>query len=173
MVILATAILPNPQAKQLADVFKIPLDSDGFFQEAHAKVRPVDFSRQGIFVAGLAHYPKPVEESITQALAAAARATTLLAAQKVSLDGTRAEVHVDQCDGCALCIDVCPFNAITLIEVTGKDKNKEPTLSIAINKTLCTGCGICQGTCPKRGVSVAGFTFEQINDRVTAALTGP
>ena len=172
MVILATAILPNQEAKQLADLFKIPLDSDGFFQEAHAKIRPVDFSRQGMFVAGLAHYPKPVEESITQALAAAARAATLLAKQNISLSGIKAEVHPDKCDGCALCIDVCPYHAITLIEVTDEDKNKEPSLSIAINTTLCTGCGICQGTCPKRGVSVAGFTFEQINDQVTAALAG-
>ena len=172
MVILATAILPNRDARQLAELFKVSLDSDGFFQEAHAKMRPVDFSRQGMFVAGLAHCPEPVEESISQALAAAARAATLLGRQNVSLSGIKAVVHPDQCDGCALCIDVCPYHAITLIEVTGRDNTSEPALSIAINTTACTGCGICQGTCPKRGVSVAGFTFEQINDKVTAALSG-
>lgn len=172
MVILATAILPNQEAGQLADLFKIPLDSDGFFQEAHAKMRPVDFARQGIFLAGLAHYPKPVEESITQALAAAARAATFLARPDVSLSGIKAEVHPETCDGCALCIDACPYHAITLIELPSTNNNQEPALSIAINTTACTGCGICQGTCPKRGVSVAGFTFKQINDQVTAALAG-
>ena len=170
MVILATAILPNQEAKQLADLFKIPLDSDGFFQEAHAKMRPVDCTRQGLFIAGLAHSPKPVEESITQALAAAARAATFLARDTVSLSGIRAEVHADKCDGCALCIDVCPYHAITLIEAADSDQDREPALSIAINQTLCTGCGICQGTCPKRGVSIAGFSFEQITNQVTAAL---
>ncbi len=170
MVILATAILPSREAAQLADLFKLPLDSDGFFLEAHAKMRPVDFARQGIFTAGLAHYPKPVEESIAQALAASARAATMLAQPTISLDGIKAMVHTDKCDGCALCIDVCPYQAITLIEVTADDRTAEPCLSIAINTAACTGCGICQGTCPKRGVSVTGFTFDQLNDKVAAAL---
>ncbi len=169
MVILATAILPNPDTARLAEIFKLPLDLDGFFQEAHPKVRPVDFASQGMFVAGLAHCPKPVEESVAQAQAAAARAATLLAAQRVTMDGITALVE-PTCDGCGLCLDVCPYKAITLVEVEGGEESAEPTLSIAVNPGLCTGCGICQGTCPKRGISIPGFTLDQLNAKINAVL---
>ncbi|MBV5346070.1 MAG: 4Fe-4S binding protein, partial [Rhodoferax sp.] len=111
----ATAIRPRLDAKDLANLFKVPVDGDGFFLEAHAKLRPVDFSTDGMFVAGLAHYPKPIEESVAQALAASARAATLLSKDEVSLDAIKATVDPEFCDGCALCLDVCPFNAITLV----------------------------------------------------------
>jgi len=167
MVVLATAIQANPDADKLNKIYKVSLDGDGFFQEAHAKLRPVDFATDGMFVAGLAHYPKPVEESVAQALAASARAATLLSKSQVSLDAVKAEPDLNYCDGCALCIDVCPYHAITLVEENGEVQDRK---YIAVNKAQCKGCGLCQGTCPKRGVSVQGFTMEQISAQIEAAL---
>lgn len=168
MVILATAIRPKEDAAELGKLYKVPVDSHGFFQEAHAKLKPVDFSTDGMFVAGLAHYPKPVEESVAQALAASARAATLLSKTQVSLDAIKATVVEECCDGCALCVDVCPYNAITLVERAAADG--EAGKVIRVNKAQCKGCGLCQGTCPKRGVLVAGFSMKQISAQIQAAL---
>ncbi len=170
MVILASAIVANPDAEKLYKLYKVSLDNDGFFQEAHVKLRPVDFATDGLFVAGLAQYPKPMEESVAQALAASARATTLLSRSHVSLDAVKAEPDLDKCDGCALCLDVCPFNAITLVERQPENEHDEITKYITVNKANCKGCGLCQGTCPKRGVDIQGFTMEQISSQIEAAL---
>ena len=169
MVILATAIRPKEDAADLGKLYKVPVDGHGFFQEAHAKLKPVDFSTDGMFVAGLAHYPKPVEESVAQALAASARAATLLSKTQVSLDAIKATVDEDYCDGCALCVDVCPYNAITLVERAATADRPAGKL-IRVNKAQCKGCGLCQGTCPKRGVLVAGFSMKQISAQIQAAL---
>lgn len=169
MVILATAIRPREDAAELGKLYKVPVDGQGFFQEAHAKLRPVDFSTDGMFVAGLAHYPKPVEESVAQALAASARAATLLSKSHVYLDAVKAAVDEKYCDGCALCVDVCPYNAITLVEKAAKDGNEAGKM-IVVNQAQCKGCGLCQGTCPKRGVYVSGFTMNQISAQIKAAL---
>ncbi len=168
MVILATAIRPKEDAAELGKLYKVPVDGHGFFQEAHAKLRPVDFSTDGMFVAGLAHYPKPIEESVAQALAASARAATLLSKKSISLDAIKATVDEDYCDGCALCVDVCPYHAITLVDKVGADGADGKI--IVVNKAQCKGCGLCQGTCPKRGVYVAGFTMQQISAQIQAAL---
>lgn len=168
MIVLAAAIIPSAGAKKLANLYKVPIDKHGFFQEAHAKLRPVDFATDGLFVAGTAHYPKPVDETIAQALAASARAATLLARDEITLDGIKAEVDPDNCDGCALCVDVCPYHAITLVEIKGDAE--ETHKLVTINEAHCKGCGLCQGTCPKRGVSVAGFTFQQLESQIEAAL---
>jgi len=168
MVILATAIRPKEDASELGKLYKVPVDGHGFFQEAHAKLRPVDFSTDGMFVAGLAHYPKPIEESVAQALAASARAATLLSKTSISLDAIKATVDEEYCDGCALCVDVCPYHAITLVDKEGE--NGVDGKIIVVNKAQCKGCGLCQGTCPKRGVYVAGFTMQQISAQIQAAL---
>jgi len=170
LVVLASAIVANPDADKLNKLYKISVDGDGFFQEAHAKLRPVDFATDGMFVAGLAHYPKPVEEAVAQALAASARAATLLSKTEVSLDAVKAEPNLDYCDGCALCLDVCPYNAITLVERPAEDEGGVVTKYITVNKAQCKGCGLCQGTCPKRGVAVQGFTMDQISSQIKAAL---
>ncbi len=168
MVILAAAIIANRESEQLAKLFKLPVDSYGFFQEAHAKMRPVDFTTDGMFTAGLAHYPKPVDEVVAQALAASSRAAALLSQLEISPDAVNAVVDDELCDGCALCIDVCPFHAIELREI--QKEGVEPKKTITINRAQCKGCGQCQGTCPKRGVYVAGFTMEQLSSQVRAAL---
>jgi heterodisulfide reductase subunit A len=168
MVILAAATLASQEANSLAQLFKLPLSRDGFFQEAHAKLRPVEFNVDGVFVAGLAHYPKPLEESISQALAAAAKAGRLLARKEIALEPNIALIDPVLCDDCGLCLDVCPFQAIKMVEYKEADGSMRKT--VTVDRVLCKGCGICQGTCPKRGVDVAGFTYGQIEAQIDAAL---
>jgi heterodisulfide reductase subunit A len=168
MVILAVAIRPREDAAELGALYQIPVDDQGFFQEIHTKMRPVDFATEGMFVAGLAHYPKPVEESIAQALAAAARAATLLSRNEVRMDTVKAIVDDTLCDGCALCIEVCPYRAITLCDWEDGEGVLQKT--VIVNAAQCKGCGICQGTCPKDGISVSGFTMKQISAQLQAAL---
>jgi heterodisulfide reductase subunit A len=167
-VVLATAIVPNSANDELAKIYKLSTDTDGFLLEAHAKLRPVDFAGDGLFLAGLAHYPKSVDEAITQAKAAAGRAITILSNERISLESTKATVVPSNCDGCALCLDVCPYNAITLAEETTPEGRK--SRRIEANAAQCKGCGMCQATCPKDGVYVAGFSMEQIAAQVRAAL---
>ncbi len=168
MVILAAATLASPETLVVANLFKLPLNADGFFQEAHAKLRPVEFHVDGVFVAGLAHYPKPLEESISQALAAAAKAGRLLARKEIALEPNMAMVDPVHCDGCALCIDVCPYQAIKLVEY--RDSEGTPLKTVTIDQVRCKGCGLCQAACPKRGVTIAGFTYDQIEAQIDAAL---
>ncbi len=171
MVILAVAIRPRSDAVELSRLYKVPVDGNGFFHEAHVKLRPVDFSTDGMFVAGLAHYPKPVEESIAQALAAASRAATILSKPWVQLDTVKAWVDEEFCDGCALCLDVCPYHAITLFEQAAVDGGA-PKKLVRVNVAECKGCGICQGTCPTRGIFVSGFTMKQVLAQLQATLAG-
>lgn len=167
ILVLATAIVPNEGNANLAKLYKLALDNDGFLLEAHQKLRPVDSATDGLFLAGLAHYPKPVDESITQAKAAAGRAITILANKQISLESIKATVVKENCDGCALCLDVCPYNALSLVE----DQKKENRgFRVEVNVANCKGCGMCQATCPKDGIYVAGFSMEQISAQISAAL---
>ena len=141
---LATAIEPEGNDK-LASFYKLPLNEEKFFMEAHAKLRPVDFASDGLFVCGLAHYPKPIDESIAQAMAAASRATTILSRKFVSVEPTVSSVDEEQCIGCGLCETVCAFGAVRLKEVPGKGFRAENI------PASCKGCGVCASTCPQKG----------------------
>ena len=167
MVVLAAGIVSNEGADEVGKLFKIPLNQDKFFLEAHMKLRPVDFATDGVFMCGLAHCPKSVEESIAQAEAAAARATTILAKDEIELDATISEILDANCDGCAYCIDPCPYNALTLIEYMYQGSIKK---TVERDGALCKGCGVCQATCPKKGVFIRGFRLEQLGAMVEAAL---
>ncbi len=169
LVVLAPAIVPNEGVDEVAQLFKIPLNQDKFFLEAHMKLRPVDFATDGVFMCGLAHCPKSVEESITQANAAAARAATILSKDEIELEATISEVVDENCDGCAYCIDPCPYNALTLIEYLRKGDIKK---TVERDGALCKGCGVCQATCPKKGIFIHGFKLEQLGVMVDAALEG-
>jgi len=164
MLILAAAIEPNKNDK-LVELYKCSVNQDGFLNEAHPKLRPVDMPVDGLFLAGMCNYPKPIDESIAQALAAASRAGVLLAKDKMELDAIKSMV-TDKCDGCALCVDVCPYNAIKLVQddETGHGY-------VVSDPALCRGCGICEATCPKGGIIVHGFTIDQMQAKVNAALT--
>ncbi len=164
-VVLATAVLPNETAS-FVDIFKCGVNADGFLSEAHPKLRPVDSTVDGVFVAGLCHYPKPINEAVAQGKAAASRASVVLSKKTMRLDAIKS--HVTQnCDGCALCLDVCPYNALTLVEF---EENGKQHRRIKADKALCKGCGICAATCPKEGIVVDGFTPGQLRAQVDAIL---
>jgi len=165
--VLAPLLLPAEDAEELAKMLKVPLNSDGFFLEAHMKLRPIDFATDGVYLCGMAHSPKLVEESVTQAMGAAARAATLLSKDELELEASISEVVDANCDGCAYCIDPCPYNALTLIEYVRGDQIKK---TVQNNPALCKGCGVCMATCPKQGIFVWHFKPEQINAMVDAAL---
>ncbi|MHC4110750.1 MAG: 2Fe-2S iron-sulfur cluster-binding protein [Planctomycetota bacterium] len=167
LLVLAPAIVPNEGVDEVGKLFKIPLNQDKFFLEAHMKLRPVDFATDGVFMCGLAHCPKSVEESIAQADAAAARATTILSKDEIEIDATISEVVDANCDGCAYCIDPCPYSALTLFEYMYKGSIKK---TVERDGALCKGCGVCQATCPKKGIFIRSFKLEQIGAMVDAAL---
>ena len=169
LLVLSAAIIPNKGVDDLGKLFKVPLNSDKFFLEAHMKLRPVDFATDGVFMCGLAHCPKSVDESIAQAEGAAARAATILSKDEIELDATISEIVDANCDGCAYCIDPCPYNALTLIEYMYKGSIKK---TVQRDGALCKGCGVCMATCPKKGIFVRGFKLEQISTMVEAALMG-
>ncbi|MBM4288600.1 MAG: 4Fe-4S dicluster domain-containing protein [Deltaproteobacteria bacterium] len=163
---LATAVIPHRNAP-LAELYKIPLNAEGFFNEAHAKIRPVDAATEGVFLAGLCHYPKFIHEAVAEGLAAASRANTILSQDYLELEATISRPVDEHCDGCAFCVDACPFQAITLLEYM-KDGTVKKT--VEVNEVLCKGCGSCMATCPKQGIYVAGFTLVQLGAQVEAAL---
>jgi len=167
LLVLSAATIPHPKNKDLAQMLKIPLDQDNFFLEAHMKLRPVDFATEGVFLCGLAHSAKSIEESITQACGAAARASTILSKETIELEANISQVIDENCDGCAYCIDPCPYNAITLIEYMKDGAIKK---TVEVDESACKGCGVCQATCPKIGIFVRGFKLEQISAMVNAAL---
>jgi len=167
VVVLSAGVVPHEENKEVAQLFKVPLTQDKFFLEAHIKLRPVDFATEGVFLAGLAHSPKLIEESIIQAQAAAARASTILSHDHLELEANISMIIDENCDGCAYCVEPCPYKAITLIEYMWQGSVKKVA---EVNESLCKGCGCCMATCPKRGAMVRGFTLDQISAQINAAL---
>ncbi len=161
LVILSAAILPYKN-KQLSQMLKVPLGANGFFFEAHPKLRPVDFATDGVFVCGVAQSPKNIRESIGQAHGAASRALIPLVRQKAVVKGAVATINQELCTGCESCILLCPYSAIT------KDENGEVT----IVEVLCKGCGVCSASCPKRAIDVKHFTKDQIASQIVAFIGG-
>jgi heterodisulfide reductase subunit A len=152
LLVLASAIAPRDE-EFLAQQFKIPVNEDGFFVEAHVKLRPVDFAVDGVFLCGLAHSPKSIDESIAQAQAAAARAVSLLAQKTIYTSGTIAMVNPLYCSTCGVCVAICPFKAPGFNEKTGLAE---------INPVLCKGCGLCVASCRSGAIHLNGFDEGQI-----------
>jgi len=167
LLVLSTATITHPENEDLSKMLKVPLTQDKFFLEAHMKLRPVDFTTEGVFLCGLAHSAKSIEESINQSCGVAARASTILSKDKIELEANISQVVDENCDGCAYCIDPCPYKAITLIEYM---KNGAIKKTVEVDETACKGCGVCQATCPKKGIFVRGFKLEQISAMVNAVL---
>ena len=163
LVVLSAATIPNPDNKHIAEMLKVPLTKDGFFLEAHMKLRPVDFATEGVFLCGMAHSPKYIDESISQACAAAARATTILAKSTLEMEGIVANVDEDLCSGCRICEYICPYNAIEI-----KEKEGKPIAHVL--EALCKGCGACGTACPTKAIIMGHFTTEEILAQVKAAL---
>jgi len=152
---LSTAVVPNKD-EELANFFKVPMNEDGFFIEKHAKLGPSEFATDGVFLCGLAHYPKPVDEAIAQAEAAASRALTLLAQKKVYTSGTIAQTNPMICSSCGVCVSVCPYSA-PAFEAEGRFAGKAQ-----INPVLCKGCGLCVASCRSGAIHLKGFDNDQI-----------
>jgi heterodisulfide reductase subunit A len=161
--VLSAATIPNPDNKQIAEMLKVPLTKDGFFLEAHMKLRPVDFATDGIFLCGMAHSPKYIDESIAQACAAAARATTILSKKTLEMEGIIANVNEDLCSGCRVCEYLCPYGAVEM-----KDKDGKPIAHVI--EALCKGCGACGTACPTKAITMGHFTTEEILAQVRGAL---
>ncbi len=164
-VVLSAATVPNEDNEELSKLLRVPLDANGFFLEAHPKLRPVDFASEGIFLCGLAHSPRLIPETISQAYAAVSRALTILTKDKIIMEATKAEVNKDRCDACGMCVKACPVNAIQIKEF---ETRAGVVLKADVNKALCLGCGICSATCPKAAITVKGFTFDQVKEAVGA-----
>ncbi len=151
-------------------MLRVPLSSEGFFEEAQMKLRPMDFMREGIFLAGMAHYPKFIEESISQALAAAARALTLLAQGSLHLGGIVAQVDPDKCVGCLTCTRTCPFGIPQVIQQEGRHGVGGLGGAAYIDPAQCQGCGTCTGECPASAIQLMNYTDEQMMLRSIGGL---
>ncbi len=159
MIILASAIIPHEDNNVFSNLFKVPLNQDGFFMEAHAKLRPVDFATPGVFVCGLAHGPKAVDEAISQAQASVSRACTVLSHKEMLVGGAVAEVDPDRCVLCLTCVRVCPFHV---------PKIDYENASAAIDPAACQGCGICASLCPNNAIHVLNYKDEQMIPKLMA-----
>lgn len=158
-IVLSIGQEPRDDNIDLAKLLKVPLSKDGFFLEAHMKLRPVDFATDGIFLCGSAHTPKFVNECIMQAQGAASRACTIISKNTISSEGIVSSVDEDVCFGCAICVANCPYNAIELDEETQKAR---------VITALCKGCGMCGATCPKHAITMSHFTDQQVRAQIDA-----
>jgi heterodisulfide reductase subunit A-like polyferredoxin len=162
LVPLSMSIAPSRGTSELAQMLRLPLSSEGFFEEAQLKLRPMDFMREGIFLAGMAHYPKFIEESISHALAAAARALTLLSQGSMYLGGVVAEVDPEKCVGCLTCTRTCPFEIPQVVDLAGRVGVGDLGGAAYIDPAQCQGCGTCTGECPANAIQLVNYTDEQI-----------
>jgi len=157
---LAAAIVADRDTNsKLSQFYKVPLNQEGFFLEAHMKLRPVDFGTDGVFMCGLAHGPKNLEENISQAKAAVGRACTVLAKQSISVEGKSAFVNKKKCAGCGDCESVCPAKAVQV------DLGEKVAV---VNEALCKGCGACSSTCRCGAINVKGCTNQQLMAMIKA-----
>jgi heterodisulfide reductase subunit A-like polyferredoxin len=153
LLVLSMATVPHQENKALAQLLKVPLNNDGFFLEAHMKLRPVDFATDGIFLCGMAHAPKLIDEAIAQAEAAAARAGVVLSKNFIETEALVSHIDERKCKGCGLCVEMCAYKAIEI------DEEKHVAV---VNATLCKGCGVCASSCRSGAPNIAGFTNEEI-----------
>jgi heterodisulfide reductase subunit A len=161
LVVLAAGIEPHKDNDTLAKLLKVPLSEDGFYLEAHAKLRPLDFAADGVYLAGLAHSPRFIEETMAQANGAAVRAVTLLSRKELQSAAIIAAVNERICSACGICVDVCPYSARVIDEEKGYAK---------VLEVLCQGCGACVAACPNGASYQRGFEFKQIFSVIDAAL---
>ncbi|MFH1908415.1 MAG: 4Fe-4S binding protein, partial [Chloroflexota bacterium] len=168
LLVLSMPVVPNEDAHELSAMFKVPLDADGFFLEAHVKLRPVDFASDGIFMAGMAHYPKLLDETMIQAQAAAARAARILSRETLMAGGRVAVVDASKCTGCLTCVRICPFNVPKIrADLTGVGG----IIGAAyIEAAVCQGCGSCAAECPARAIQLMHYTDAQMVAKVGALL---
>jgi heterodisulfide reductase subunit A-like polyferredoxin len=166
LLILSTPVIPAQDTRKLASQLKLSVDVDGFFLEAHVKLRPVDFSAEGIFMAGVAHYPKFLDETIAQARAAAARAAVILSKESMLTNARIAQVDADKCVGCLTCVRICPYD----VPVVSSEYEGVGDLNGAafIEPAICHGCGSCASECPGQAIQLMHYTDVQTLSKVDA-----
>ncbi len=162
LVALAAAVVPSSTSQELSRLFKVPLNPDGFFQEAHVKLRPVDFAADGVFLCGTAHYPKDLTETIRQAYGAAGRVIDVLSKDSVTATGAVCDVHENACIACGACISACTYEAIDFHDTPLGRKAR-------VNPVLCKGDGLCNAKCPTRAIYLNHYTDDEIFRQIDAA----
>jgi heterodisulfide reductase subunit A len=162
LLVLSAAVVPRPETQEVARLFKVTMNPDGFLQEAHVKLRPVDFAADGIFLCGTAHYPKHIGEAVAQAYGAAGRAVTLLSQDAVTASGSVCRVQEVDCVSCGACIAACAYGAISFHDT---EKGKKAR----VNPVLCKGDGLCPTKCPTGAISLLHYTDDEIFSQIDAA----
>jgi heterodisulfide reductase subunit A-like polyferredoxin len=169
--VLSMPVIPNTQASGVAGLFKANIDAHGFFLEAHVKLRPVDFASDGVFMAGMAHYPKLLDESMIQAQAAAARAARILSRESLLAGGRVAVVDESKCTGCLTCVRICPFGVPRVVhDLTGVGNISG---AARIEAAVCQGCGSCVAECPAQAIQLMHYTDVQLAAKTHALLAPP
>jgi heterodisulfide reductase subunit A len=161
LVALAAAIIPEKGNKDISHLFKVPLGPDGFFKEAHVKLRPVEFSTDGVFLCGMSHYPKHILETVSQAYGAAERVVALLSHDMVTVSGSVCEVEENRCIGCGACVSACTYNAIEI-------RKTKQGAKANVNPIICKGDGLCNAKCPTGAIFLKHFTDEALNSQIDA-----
>ena len=166
LLVLSTPIVPPKGTRELASRLKLPVDMDGFFLEAHVKLRPVDFATEGVFMAGLAHYPKFLDETIAQAQAAASRAANILSQDSMLTNARVAVIDPQKCVGCLTCVRICPYN---VPKIKSDFAGVGNIVGAAyIEPAVCHGCGTCASECPARAIQLMHYTDAQVLTKVDA-----
>ncbi|MCK4667193.1 FAD-dependent oxidoreductase [Candidatus Dependentiae bacterium] len=163
---LAVAIEPRTDSKELSQLLKVPVNDDGFFLEAHVKLRPVDFATEGVFMLGMAHSPKFIDEAITQAHAAVARAMTIISKDKYYAEAIISRVNEELCVGCGVCVSVCNYGAIEIMD----EQPSEAKQKVILHEAVCKGCGNCAAACPSGAMQQKSFKSEQLLAVIAAAF---
>jgi heterodisulfide reductase subunit A len=163
LVVLATPMVAQDDSREVGKLLKVPLDKFGFFLEAHVKLRPVEFATDGVFVCGAARWPSSVSESISQGMAAAAKAAIPIRKGKVVIEAITAQADPDKCAACGNCVTACPYEAIEIVESEGKRYAK-------VNEAQCKGCGTCVAACPNDAMQQRGFTTKQLGAMIDALV---
>jgi heterodisulfide reductase subunit A2 len=156
---LSVGTVPNPQNAAIGQMLKVPTNQDGFFLEAHVKLRPVDFATDGVYMCGMSHAPKLSEDTVVQANAAVSRALTILTKDYIEAEGKTAYVNKERCSACGLCEENCPFGAIAVDAKEG---------AAVVNTVLCKGCGVCTASCRMNAADLNGFTNEEVLIQIAA-----
>lgn len=163
IIALAAAVVPSAATKEVANQFKVTLSPDGFFKEAHVKLRPVEFATDGVYLCGLAHYPKFIQETINQSYGAAGRVLTLLSHDIVVASGSVCTVNEKQCMGCGACVEVCTYGALELKETKQGKK-------VVVNPVLCKGDGLCNTKCPTGAIQLRHFTDSELVSEIDVVV---
>ncbi len=161
--VLSAAVIPPAANEETAQLFKVTLGPDDFFKEAHVKLRPVEFSAEGVYLCGMAHYPKHISEVINQSYGAAGRALTLLSHDIVTVSGSVCEVDEKKCIGCGACVSACTYGAVEFRETRQGKK-------AVVNPVICKGDGLCNAKCPTGAISLKHFTDEELLSQIDAAV---